>query len=221
MLNGRKVEIKSGGNFDPLPMDKYTVQCVDVEAIMQAKFKSSEEEEVLNYRFIVLDDKPMESTNEDGEVVEASTRGKYLWKRVRPVMNDKSWLYKLAVAAMGRTLTKDEAKKLDLESIVGKQVDVMVEQVHKDEKVFVNIVSFGKTLKPLRPVDESELKKTGQIIEKSTTPVVAPGVNDEADTIISQVSSEQDSEEEDEEIRILQAKIAAKKKAMEAKNAVQ
>lgn len=188
----KKIEIPLGGNFDPIPMDKYTVQCVDVNLVKQQKFQSTEEEEVLNYKFAILDDKPMEVTTEDGSKKDGSTRGRFLWKRCRLALGDKAWLRKLANAAFGRTLTNDELKTFDPETIVGKQVDVMVEQTEKDQKVFVNIVSFGKTIKPLKPMDDADLKKTGQTVQKETAPAVAPDADDEADKLIQKVNQEKD-----------------------------
>lgn len=230
MLEGRKVEIPLGGNFDPVPMDKYTVLCIDVNLVSQTKFQSTEEEDVLNYKFAILDDKPMEVTDEDGSVKEGSTRGKFLWKRCRLALGDKAWLKKLAVAAFGRTLTKDELKTFDPESIVGKQVDVMVQQTEKDEKVFVNIVSFGKTLKPLKPLDDVEIKKPGKVVEKKTTPAVAPDADDEADalvakvkqeeTVVPEASADDSTPEGDDDVAVLEAQLKlakAKAKAAAAK----
>lgn len=228
MLNGQKVEINLGGNFDPVPMDKYTVQCVDVNLVTQTKFQSSEEEEVLNYKFAILDDKPMEVTNEKGEKVEGSTRGKFLWKRCRLAMNDRSWLGKLAKAAYGRALTKEEIQAFDAESIVGKQVDVLVEQKEKDEKIYVNITSFSKTMKPQKPMDESSLKKTGQVKTQATAPAVAPDADAEADKLIGEINEEAGNTTDtpnspaddsgDEDVKELEAKLkAAKAKAAAAK----
>jgi len=222
MLNGQKVEINLGGNFDPVPMDKYTVQCVDVNLVSQQKFQSTEEEDVLNYKFAILDDKPMEVTDENGEKKDGTTRGKYLWKRCRLAMNDRSWLGKLATAAFGRSLTKEEMKAFDAESIVGKQVDVLVEQTEKGEKTYVNITSFKKTVKPLTPMDDSELKKTGQVKEQATAPAVAPDADEEADKLINQVKEEEvavpaTEGEDDPEVLELQLKLAKAKAAKAAK----
>lgn len=225
MLDGRKVEISLGGNFDPVPMDKYTVQCVDVTLVTQQKFQSTEDEEVLNYKFAILTDNPMEITAEDGTKKEGSTRGKFLWKRCRLALGEQAWLRKLANAAYGRNLTQDELKTFDPESIVGKQVDVLVEQKEKEDKVFVNITTFSKTIKPLTPMDESEVKKTGQTVQKSTAPAVAPDADDEADKLISKVKSEADvpetvaeaAPEGEDDVAVLEAQLKlAKAKAKAA-----
>jgi len=223
MLEGKKVEISTGGNFDPVPMDKYTVQCVDVNLVTQQKYQSSEEEEVLNYKFAILDDKPMEVTTGDGEKEKASTRGRYLWKRCRLALSERSWLGKLAIASEGRSLTKEEIAAFDPEAIVGKQVDVMVEHKASGEKVYVNIVTFSKAVKPLEPMKEEELKKTGQVVEKSTTPATAPDADGEADKLINKVKEEKAEQvelptESEEDVDVLEAKLKlAKAKAKAAK----
>jgi hypothetical protein len=157
----------------------------------------------------------MQVTTKEGEKAEASTRGRYLWKRCRLALNDRSWLGKLAKGVAGRSLTKDEAAAFDPESIVGKQVDVMVEQVSKDEKVYVNVVTFSKTLKELEPLKESELKKVGAVVEKSTAPATAPDADAEADSLIAKVNEEK--AESPDEVADLEAKLqAAKEKAKAA-----
>lgn len=218
MLNGQKVEIKTGGNFDPIPMDKYTVQCVDVKLVKQLKYQSTEEEEVLNYQFTVLDDKEMEVTNESGVKEKASTRGKNLWKRCRLVINNRSWLGQLAKAIVGRDLTKEEVAAFDPESIIGKQVDVMVDQTtSKDgQKVFNNILTFNKNVKPLKAVDPKEVVKTGEVVEKKTVSATAPDADDEADKLVSNMKQEELSEEGADEVADLEKKLAEAKKKKEA-----
>lgn len=224
MLEGKKVEISTGGNFDPVPVDKYTVQCIDVNLITQTKFESSEEEEVLNYKFAILDDKPMEVTDGDGEKEKASTRGRYIWHRCRLVHSEQSWLGKLAIAVEGRSLTKEEIKDFDPESIVGKQLDILVAHKTSKERIFVNVVTFSKVVKPLEPMKEDELKKTGQVVEKTTAPATAPDA--EADKLISKVGEEGAKQEklpeetdtpDEEDVEVLELKLKlAKAKAKKA-----
>lgn len=166
------LDIPSGGDFSPVPMDSYTVQIADVNMISQFNKWRGEEEDVLNFMFIILDDKKMPE-NEEGK--EESTRGRYLWKRCRISLNDRSWLYKLAKAAMGRTLTKEEIDSFDPEAIVGEQVRVMVEQNEsKDgQRVFNNITTFAKAGKKLEPVEYDPNKPKGEV-ERSSTPATAP-----------------------------------------------
>jgi hypothetical protein len=171
MLNGQKVEIKTSEGFAPLPADKYTVQVVDVDLKTQLKYQSTQEEEVLNYKFQILDDNPM--PKEQGEE-DATTRGRFVWKPCRPSINSRSHLGKLAAAVEGRTLTKEEAENFDPESIVGRQLDVMVNKKpsKKDPDIFYNnVIDFVKALKELEPLPIE--KRETEVVEK-TTKAVAP-----------------------------------------------
>jgi hypothetical protein len=212
MLGNVKIEIRKGGDFDPLPMDKYTCQIIDVNLISQFNQFKGAEEDVLNYQFQVLDDKSM--PEKDGEEV-ATTRGRFLWKRCRPALNNRSWLLKLAKAAYGRDLTKEEIDNFNPEEVVGKQVNVMVEQSEsKDgQKIFNNIVAFNKVLKNLEPVAK-EGPKTPGVVVKATQPA-APGA-EEAEAFINGLKNES-GEAEDEDIKAMEAKLAlAKAKAKAA-----
>jgi len=216
MLEGKKVEIPLT-QFSPLPMDLYTCLILDVNLVDQKKYLSTETEEVLNYKMVVLNDKEMEEIQADGETKIGTTRGKYLWKRCRLALGQQAWLRKMAEAVIGRTMTKEELQTFDPESLVGHQVNVMVEQTAKDEKIYVNIVSFGKTVKQLEPIKDEEVKKTGQVVEKKTVPATAPDADSEADELISKVSAEKE-EVESEDVAELEKKLAAAKaKAVKAK----
>ena len=229
MLNGVKPEIKMGGDFDVIPMDKYTVQIVDVNLEEVTKWQSVEKEEVLNYKFVILDDKTIE--NEDGGT--SSTRGRFLWHKIRLVYGKTSWLAKLATAVVGRDLTKEEVAKLDVESLVGKQVDVITE--NKDSKdgtrTFTNIKVFTKTKKELEPLGDVS---KGAVVHKESVPVTAPtAVKKDADEFLGNLKKEGEVSEgglkpagqvldelsEEEELERQEAALAAKRKALAAKKA--
>lgn len=182
MLEGKKVNIKVGGDFSPVPMDKYTIQIIDVNLVTSFNQFKGEEQEVLNYQFSILDDKPM-----DGE---KSTRGRYLWKRCSQSLNEKSWLFKLVKAAYGRDLTTDELTNFDPESIVGKQVDCMVNQTpSKDNStIYNNIVSFGKTVKLLEYFDMDAVKANLNVT-KTSKPIQVE--SDQPDDFIAGMEKEQ------------------------------
>lgn len=220
MLEGKKVDISTKEGFDPLPADKYTVQIVDVNLASQLRYQSTEEEEVLEYKFQVLDDNPIPESDE-------TTRGRYLWKRCRLALNSRSHLGKLAAAVEGRVLTKEESENFDPESIIGKQIDVMVEQnpSKKDpEIVYNNIISFNKTVKELDPLPIEE-KKEEKPVEKKTSAVPADTAPDaEADKFVEDLEKVNDAdagktpEELDAEALELELKLAkAKAKAAKAK----
>jgi len=180
MMNGQTVKIKVGSDFDPIPMDKYTCQIVDVNLVKQFNQFKGEEQEVLNYQFSVLDNKPMPAKTAKGE--ELTTRGRFLWRRCTPSLSEKSWLLKLAKAAYGRDLTKEEMENFNPENLVNKQVDVMVEQVPSKDAttIYNNIVAFSKTIKPLEAFINTNTDNVADV-EKSTSPVVAPDVKKSED----------------------------------------
>lgn len=169
MLDGKKVDIRIGGDFDPVPMDKYTAQIVDVNLVSQFnKFKGAEVD-MLNYQFAILDDKPM------GEGSDETTKGRFLWKRCSLSISEKSWLGKLLKGVEGRDLTKDEMEGFDPESLVGKQVDVMVEAKEGSNGiVYNNIVAFSKTLKKLDMIQfepkPAQVNKTSKPVELQEDP---------------------------------------------------
>ena len=200
----KKIEIKVGGDFDPVPADKYTVLIVDVNLVSQHNKWKGTEVDMLNYQFIVLDDKEMPES--DGE--KESTRGRFLWHRISPVINDRSWLGKFLKAVYGRDLTKEEKEEFDPESIIGKQVSVMTEQNESGDRVFTNIISYTKCTKKLKPVEFES--NAGAVVEKSSVPATAP---ESADDVLDELES-------DSEVEKIEAKlVAAKKKAAKAKKA--
>lgn len=225
---GRKADIRIGGDFSTVPADKYTVQVADVNfKTIFNKWKNTEEE-VLNFQFIVLDDKQMPD--------ESSTRGKYIWHKVSQSLSSKSWLMKLAKAAYGRDLTKEELdprspKFFNPEDLVGKQVDAMVTEVpNKDETaLFNNVVSYTKTIRPLAPLTTSN---TGQsVVESESLPAITDGVavpnlSPTLDNFVSRVeetpedkvSGDSEDEASEDSLEELEAKLKlAKAKAKEAK----
>ena len=208
----RKANVKVGGGFDPIPMDKYTAQITDVNYKMYTKFQSTEQEEHLQYTFTILDDKP---ANEKGE----STRGRLMWSHVRQILNNKSNFYKLAKAAYGRDLTLEEQKQLadDPQALVGKQVDIMVEQTEKEGIVYSNIISYNKNVKPLLPVENT--KKETVVVETATRSTVpnteVPDMMPGLDPFLDELGKDEPVEEE-EDLDALEAKLA-KAKAAKAK----
>ncbi len=144
-----KVKIKVGADFEPLPADKYTCQVADVSLVDAFNKFKQENQQLLNYKFVVLTDNKIEKIPNP-----ETTRGRYLWRRCSMSMHPKSWLFKLAKAVYGRELTRQEQESFDPNSLIGKQVDVMTEQsVGQDGvTVYTNIVSFATNKKPLEPI---------------------------------------------------------------------
>jgi len=168
----KPVKMGVGGNFSTIPEDKYTTQIVDVNLVTQKKYMSSEDEDVLNYKFVILDKKEI-----DGD--EKGTRGRFLWKRVPLFIGgDKSWANKLYKAVIGRELTKEEKEAFDPESVVGKQVDVFIENKPSKDKstLYTNITNFVKTTKQLDPVEDAQPNNV--VVEKTSKAVQMPADED-------------------------------------------
>jgi hypothetical protein len=139
--NGKQITIRvGGGDFEPIPSDKYVTQCVAVTAKEEPNtFKGGALELKLNFQFVLLDDKKELKPG-------VSLRGRYLWKRTSTSLNPKSWLYKLYKGVLGREPSIVEMEKFDPESLVGKRVDAMVEQSPSKDgsRIYANIISFTK-----------------------------------------------------------------------------
>ena len=206
LSKNQKTNVKVGSNFDPLPADKYTCQIADVTLKTRKKYNSTEDEEILNYQFIVLDDKKL--PEKDGEA--KSTRGRFLWHGVTQVISTKSWLGKLLKAVYGRDLTKEEKESLDVESIVGKQVGVMTEQVEsKSGDIYTNIISYVPVTEQLEKVEFTPKDKDDiPFEEKSSVPVNAPSTGD-----VDKFTESLDEESKPESIAEIEAKLAAAKAA--------
>lgn len=230
ILNGQAIKIKTYGDFSPIPTGLYGVQIADVNIKSRFNRFKGVEEDCLNYHFTILSN----GVCEDGTEI----RGRFLWHVMSPSLNTKSWLFKLATAVAGRALTKEEMETFDPESLIGKQVNVMLEQApNKDNTaVFNNIISYSKTLKPLKAdfkwsdEDRKQAKESTSAIEQAPVTVVK-GQPDPLDINPSMdlddpfgtgppkvdMADLDDDEETEEELEAKLAKAKAAKKA-KAKN---
>jgi len=212
----KKANIKVGGKFELIPANAYTLQIADVNFKTQFnKFKGVEEER-LNFRFIVLDEKPMA----DGSEFD-TTRGQYLWKAMSQSLNEKSWLFKLACAVYGKTLSQDEQEAFNPEDLIGFQVNVLVDQKANEAgtAIYNNILSFAKTVKKL-PLVEEVVRADEVVIEKTTKPAtvmqdanaVLDGSVDEEDPFEKEMNASAKKHAEEFEEAELEAKLKALKK---------
>lgn len=187
MLNGQKVDIQrvAGSDFQPIPMDKYTVQITDVNFKKQFNSFKQIEEDVLNYEFTVLDNKTMDGTDAEGKSEPQSIRGRKLWRRCTPKFGAKTWLSKLASAALGHELTEAEEDKFQPEDIIDLQVDVMVDLKpgtgENAKTMYNNIISFAKVSKELTPFENDKSQKVEGKVSK---PVVEEMDDEESDDFI-------------------------------------
>lgn len=222
---GRKADIRVGGDFSTVPADKYTVQIADVNFKDSFnKFKGVNEEK-LNFQYVILNDNPL--TDAEGKEA-GTTRGKYIWHLVSQSLSSRSWLMKLAKAVYGRDLTQaelnpDSPEFFNPESLIGKQVDVMVsEDPNKDNTaMFNNVAVYSKTVKPLEPYS---VASTGQaVIQSESKPAITdsasvPDLNPELDKFIDEATSETGERDAEKEAKDLEKQLEeARKKVAEAK----
>lgn len=174
MLNGQKVNVKVGGDFPVIPMDKYTCQITDVN--LKTKVFDGVETDGLNYELTVLDNKTM--PDEKDEPV--ALRGRKLWYWVSLNLSARSNLGKLVSATAGKELTKVELEEIEsngfqAEDLVNKQIDVVVELVDGKGKnagrQFNNVTTVAKCAKQLTGFDNEKAAKgedkTSQPVEES------------------------------------------------------
>lgn len=160
------IEIKIGGSgkkFQPIPADKYTVQISDVNP-EESSFNPGEQ--VLNFEFVILDNKNFPVKNEEtGRDEPEAIRGRRLWKRMRPSISSgrsgrASWLYKLLNAVEKEVVPVEKYQEINtmdlVNSLIGQQVSVMVNQVPgKDGNIYNNILDFAIPEKELDPFETS------------------------------------------------------------------
>lgn len=154
--------------FDPLPEDIYQVEIADAALVDAPVYKKPDEtEELINFEFVVLD--------------EGQFRGRRLWKKVRPVINEggngfkASFLYELMCKAMKIQLKKQEALDLAINVLLGKQLVVAVDaKPGKNDKVWNNIRSFTQVKDMLEPFEKSEVPKTEGTVAPTTAREMGP-----------------------------------------------
>lgn len=167
MLNGKTVKISVGGEFVILDEGVYTAEVTDVNLLENVITSYAPDgKDMLDFRFRVLDEKEM--TTPDGK--KASTRGKELRHRMTPSLNEKATMSKLVKAVLGRVPTPQEVVSFNPESLIGKQVQVVVVQSPaKDGTIWNNIDNYMKVSTPLTAWDGEKASATE--INKSTQPL--------------------------------------------------
>ena len=234
MLGEKRIDIKSGGDFDIAPMNKYTVQITDVNPKIVFSKYSNQEEEIFNFEFVILDDNPIPA---EGDKEERSTRGVRFTQLINPTFGRKAILLGLAEAVLGREPTDEEKdnespNRINVDDWVGKQIDAMIiEKPNSDNTaIFNKATTFSRVLKKLEPwmVDQSAPvtveKKTEPAVKTVETPDLgdkdALGFEDAFAEGKSKTSPEKEMDkilEDDDDADV--AELKAKLKAAEAKKA--
>lgn len=170
MLN-KPVKISTGGNFSVIPEGIYQVELADINLLENVITSYAPMgKDMLEFKFVILDDNEITAEGSKGE----TTRGRFLWHRMTPSLNEKSTMFKLVKGLVGRTLTADEIKVFNPESLLGKQCQVVVVQnASKDgTQTFSNIDNYLKATKQL-PKFDGDLQRS-VAVEKETKPLNVP-----------------------------------------------
>ena len=216
MIGNTETDIKIGGDFNPVPEDKYTVQIADVSLNSQFNKFKQEDQELLNYQFIILDDKK----DADGE----TTRDRYLWKRMSQIISKRSWLGKFVTALYGRELTREELEVFadNPDSVIGQQICVMTENNEgSNGVVYSNIIKFSHADTKLELVDFKPQQSEKEVESTSVKAVDTPDVQPEGSLKLEDAFSSREKAEkaELEELEEFRAAKVAKEKAAKAKKA--
>jgi hypothetical protein len=84
------------------------------------------------------------------EVLMEDGRPFLVFNRYNPSLNEKANLRKHLQSWRGRPFTSDELKGFDLESIIGKNCQILIQHNHDDGKIYANIVAITKPQKTVK-----------------------------------------------------------------------
>lgn len=116
--------------YDLIPADMYQAQITDVEGIMDLPYQGDTEEPFWKVTLTILSDEEFDGPLNGPQ----STRGRRLWPQVSTKLSpggegrNPSNAWRIASAALGHELTREELKKFDINSLIGKQLRVGVIQ---------------------------------------------------------------------------------------------
>ena len=166
--------------FYPVPLGSYQVQITDAtykeEVNPFDKPEAGEQpemRELYDFEFTILDKRNFDYKDEDGEQQIESTRGRRVWKKINKALSASgknakaSWLYKLLCAVENKEIPQEELQELDVRTLVGQQVIVMLEVKGQ----WNNILGFAHAEKELESVpnaSERVQKEQVKIEEPST-----------------------------------------------------
>jgi hypothetical protein len=153
-----KIEEKEKIEYDPIPSDVYQVEVLDINEKTVPQYKDkTKNEQVLEFQFTLLEG------NDKGK----DLRGRNLWRNYVPTYlyigkNGKNVLYQIIEAIFNREISPDEKACMDrdfINSLIGRQCRVLVENSTKDNKTFSNIKSFLTIKSLLTPLTAEEKEK--------------------------------------------------------------
>ena len=135
-----KIEKAEKKEYPPIPENVYQAELLDITMSQHNKFQSQEKENVLSFQFTLLSGK-----DKNGDL-----RGRNLWRNYVPTYlyvgkNGKNVLYQIIEAIDGQEMTPEREATLDsteINSLIGKQVRVVVKNKIVGDKTYSNIANF-------------------------------------------------------------------------------
>lgn len=143
------IEVKDKEDYPVIPEDIYAVELIDVsseenETYDSKKGKTIEKEYEINYTF---EFKFLEGYDEKeksiiGTKIQKKFVKNYYWINKKNIKND---LFKITEAFLGKTLSLEDVRKLNIDTLngfIGKQIRVGIEQKESEKGVYCNIDKF-------------------------------------------------------------------------------
>ena len=142
-------------SFEILEAGRYTLTLSEIVETVGKKYQSEEEEVRLKWKF-----QTAEERNSDGEAYTV-----FYFTKCVYTTHEKNKLGKVIKGLYGRALTIEEFNKIDSDELIGKKVDVLVENNERpDGRIFTNITSFigPPKEKKLTAVSNANIFKSAQ-----------------------------------------------------------
>lgn len=161
-----------GKEWPLIPADVYQAEITDIEYKeidnrWKQKPEDPDKKQVMNFEFTIIEEGPH--------------YGRKLWQRMSPVkpypprQNGKeTWVYRIATALAGHSITKAEADKFtssDINGYIHRQVRITVSESAPNEsgKRYNNIDGFLPAKGQLPPFDEKKVPKENQPAKTEAT----------------------------------------------------
>jgi hypothetical protein len=145
----------STNSFEILEAGRYTLTLSEIVETVGKKYQSEEEEVRLKWKF-----QTAEERNSDGEPYTVFYFTKCIY-----TTHEKNKLGKVIKGLYGKALSIEEFNKIDSDELIGKKVDVLVENNERpDGRTFTNITSFlgPPKKKKLTAVSNANIFKSAQ-----------------------------------------------------------
>lgn len=152
------IEKREKKEYPPIPKNVYPAEILDVN-LNEAKGKFAQPgEKVFSFQFVLLDGK------DKGE----SLRGRSVWANFVPTYlyigkNGKNDLYNIIEAVLERELEMEEEANFDksfINSLIGKQLRIMVEPRVTDKGTYDNITNYLEIGTKLNSLTDDEKEKS-------------------------------------------------------------